>query len=80
MAQHAHTPEVVPASPLFSELREQLAERRAARKARRELERELAHYSSAADRLELDAILSRHSIEETAEIRHVLAVIDAKAA
>jgi hypothetical protein len=45
---------------------------RAARAARRALEHDLACYTSTADRAELEAILSRHSEEQTAEIRHIL--------
>jgi hypothetical protein len=67
-------------TPLFTELLDQLAERRIARKARKSLERDLAQYSSAAERLELESILSRHTAEETAEIREILALIDTKAA
>ena len=43
------------------------------RAERRALERDLASYTSAAELAELDAILSRHSEEETEEIRHILA-------
>lgn len=46
---------------------------RTARAERRALERDLASYTSAAELAELDAILSRHSEEETEEIRHILA-------
>ena len=47
--------------------------RRAARRARKSLERELASYTSPADLNDLDAILARHSEEETADIRRILA-------
>ncbi len=47
--------------------------RRAARAARRSLERELASYTSPGDLNDLDAILERHSEEETADIRLILA-------
>jgi hypothetical protein len=46
---------------------------REARQARRSLERELASYTSPADLNDLDAILARHSEEETADIRRILA-------
>ncbi len=46
--------------------------RRAARAARILLRRDLASYTSAAGLKDLDAILSRHSDEETAEIRRIL--------
>ncbi|MGZ3147828.1 hypothetical protein ACVDFE_38760 [Lentzea chajnantorensis] len=48
-------------------LRSNLAVRRDARLKRRSLERQLASYTTESDRLELDAILSRHSAEETGE-------------
>jgi hypothetical protein len=47
--------------------------RRTARGARKSLERELASYTSPRDLNDLDAILARHSDEETAEIRRILA-------
>jgi hypothetical protein len=40
---------------------------------RRSLERELASYTSPGDLNDLDAILDRHSEEETADIRRILA-------
>ena len=46
---------------------------RTARAERRALERDLASYTSAAELAELGAILSRHTEEETEEIRHILA-------
>jgi hypothetical protein len=49
------------------------AGRRQARQTRRQLERELSTYRTPAERLELDAILERHSVEETWEVRQVLA-------
>jgi hypothetical protein len=49
------------------------AGRRAARAASACLERELASYTSPAELKELDAILQRHSEEETADIRRILA-------
>lgn len=47
------------------------------RAARRSLARDLATYTSPADLNELDAILSRHSEEESAEIRGILAALRA---
>ncbi len=41
--------------------------------ARRSLERDLASYTSAADIRELEAMLERHSEQDTAEIRSILA-------
>lgn len=53
-------------------LRSGLAERRAMRAERERLARELAAYSSDADRLELDMILSRHSAADTALVEGIL--------
>ncbi|GGN24258.1 hypothetical protein GCM10011609_77630 [Lentzea pudingi] len=53
-------------------LRSSLASRRAARVKRQSLERQLASYTTDSDRLELDAILSRHSAEETGELRSII--------
>ena len=53
-------------------LRSSMATRRDARLKRRSLERQLASYTSDSDRLELDAILSRHSAEETIELRSII--------
>ncbi|GHH60089.1 hypothetical protein [Lentzea cavernae] len=53
-------------------LRSSLATRRAARVKRQSLERQLASYTTESDRLELDAILSRHSTEETGELRSII--------
>jgi hypothetical protein len=46
---------------------------RAARAERRTLQRELSSYTSQADLNDLEAILDRHSDEETADIRRFLA-------
>jgi hypothetical protein len=54
-------------------IREELRGARAARAARRSLERELASYTSPGDLNDLDAILYRHSEQETADIRRILA-------
>lgn len=53
-------------------LRSSLASRRVARLERRSLERQLASYTTESDRLELDAILSRHSAEETSVLRSII--------
>ena len=53
-------------------LRTSLASRRDARLKRRSLERQLASYTTESDRLELDAILSRHTAEETGELRSII--------
>jgi hypothetical protein len=53
-------------------LRSSMATRRDARMKRRSLERQLASYTSESDRIELDAILSRHSAEETTELRSII--------
>jgi hypothetical protein len=54
-------------------LRDNLAMRRVERRERMRLERELAAYSSPADRLELDAIISRHTPEQTRVIEAIIA-------
>lgn len=54
-------------------IREELRSARAARAARRSLEQDLASYTSPSDLNDLDAILDRHSEEETAGIRRILA-------
>ena len=53
-------------------LRSSLASRRGARLERRSLERQLASYTSESDRLELDAILARHSAEDSSELRSII--------
>jgi hypothetical protein len=54
-------------------IRGELREAREARAARKALERDLASYTTQADLNDLDAILERHSDEETADIRRILA-------
>jgi hypothetical protein len=54
-------------------IRDELREAREARAARKALERDLASYTRQADLNDLDAILDRHSDEETADIRRILA-------
>ena len=56
----------------LSTVRARLRERIAARQRHLRLERELAVYVSAADRSELDAILARHTSEQTQEIDSIL--------
>jgi hypothetical protein len=60
------TPETI------ASLRLQLAERRMVRQRSKRLEEELASYSSPSDRLELDAILSRHTAEEIEQLESML--------
>ena len=57
----------------WTEIREEVRGTRAARAARKTLHRELASYTSASDLNDLDAILDRHSDDETADIRRFLA-------
>ena len=61
-----NTPETI------TTLRAQLAERRMVRQRNKRIEEELASYTSPAERLELDAILSRHTAEEIAELEEML--------
>ncbi len=56
----------------ITNLRTLLAERRLVRQRSRRLEEELASYNTPAERLELDAILSRHTAEEIAELEELL--------
>jgi hypothetical protein len=57
----------------WTAIREEVRGTRAARAERKSLERELASYTSPSDLNDLDAILDRHSEEETADIRRFLA-------
>ncbi|GAB3239079.1 hypothetical protein [Kineosporia babensis] len=57
---------------MISNLRTQLAERRMVRQRSRKLADELASYSTPAERQELDAILSRHTEAEIAELESLL--------
>jgi hypothetical protein len=57
----------------WTAIREGVRGARAARASRKSLERELASYTSANDLNDLDAILDRHSEDETADIRRFLA-------
>lgn len=45
----------------------------AARRERQRLERELADYNTPAQRLDLDAMISRYSPDETRHVRAILA-------
>jgi hypothetical protein len=54
-------------------IRHHLRAARAARAQRRSLERDLASYTSPGDLADLAAMLDRHSDEETAHIRGILA-------
>ena len=54
-------------------LSRRLAEIRETRAARRTLQHELASYTSPSELNDLEAILDRHSDEETADIRRFLA-------
>jgi len=56
----------------ISALRTQLAERKMIRQRSRQLRNELASFNTPAQQLELDAILSRHSDEEIAELEAML--------
>jgi hypothetical protein len=58
--------------------RTSLSHRRTTRLAHRQLSDELATFTSAADRVELDSILDRHSSEETRQIRAILIQQDAE--
>jgi hypothetical protein len=58
---------------LWTSVRDELREARAARAARKALEHDLAGYTTEADLNDLGAILDRHSAEETADIRRILA-------
>jgi hypothetical protein len=60
------------AADSITSLRSLLAERRLVRQRTRKLEAELASYSTPAERLELEAILSRHSADEVAELEAML--------
>ena len=62
-----------PVTHLWTSVRDELREARAARAARKALEHDLAGYTTQTDLNDLGAILDRHSAEETAEIRRILA-------
>lgn len=56
----------------FREARTRLSHRRTERIAHRQLATELAAFTTAAERLELEQILDRHTEQETAQIRALL--------
>jgi len=62
-----------PVTQLWTAVRDELREARASRATRKALEHDLATYTSQADLNDLGAILDRHSEEETADIRSILA-------
>jgi hypothetical protein len=62
-----------PRAPLWTALRGQLQHTRETHATRKALERELATYTSQSDLDDLHAILDRHSDEDTAHIRRILA-------
>jgi hypothetical protein len=62
-----------PRTPLLTALRGQLEHSRDARTTRKALQRELATYTRQSDLDDLHAILDRHTEEETADIRRILA-------
>ena len=62
-----------PVTQMWATVRDELRDARAARAARKALEHDLSGYTSAADLNDLGAILDRHSEEETADIRRILA-------
>jgi hypothetical protein len=59
--------------PGLAAIRDELRTAREARAARKALERDLASYTTPTDLNDLGAILDRHSDEETADIRRILA-------
>ena len=58
---------------VWTSLRERLRNTWKAHTARTRLQDELASYTSPQDQNDLDAILDRHSDDETADIRRILA-------
>ena len=62
-----------PLTSLWTTVRTQLRDSRGAHATRAALARELASYNSQADQDDLDAILDRHSDQETRDIRRILA-------
>ncbi len=62
-----------PITFLWTTVRTQLRDSRDAHTARAALQRELANYNSPADLDDLHAILDRHSDQDTADIRRILA-------
>jgi hypothetical protein len=62
----------MPLSTRIRAARTALANRRTERIAHRNLARELAAFQTPSERAEIDQFLSRHSAEETREIREIL--------
>lgn len=62
-----NTPEIL------TTVRQTVTDRREARQARRRLERDLAEFRTLTERRELDAMLARYSLDETAEVHRILA-------
>jgi hypothetical protein len=63
---------VVTIKTRIREIRTALANRRTERLAHRRLSAELAAFRTPSERAELDHLLSRHSAEETRQIREIL--------
>jgi hypothetical protein len=59
-------------SPLLAAFRRHLRAERHDRQARRALQAELSHYNTPAERLELWAIMDRHTPQQTAELRDIV--------
>ncbi len=57
---------------VWTQVRNELHTRRVARDLTKALEMDLASFRSASDQADLDAILDRHELAETVEIRRVL--------
>jgi hypothetical protein len=68
----------MPITTSLRDARTALTNRRTARVAHRKLAAELASFRTTAERAELDEIVSRHSEEETREIRAILHRQDAE--
>ena len=62
-----------PHAPLWHALRVQLHNSRETHVTRKALKREVATYTTQSDLDDLHAILDRHTEEETADIRRILA-------
>jgi hypothetical protein len=74
LKDRTHMPSITrTVSPRWATIRGEVRHARAVRAERKSLERDLASYTSEADLNDLDAILDRHSDEETRDIRRILA-------
>ena len=60
-------------SSAIATVRATVAARRTRRRDRARLAAELASFTTVAERLELDAMLERHTAEQTREVREILA-------